>query len=138
MTFLATWGGLKDMNDSIGSTLKLEGLTMKFGGLTAVNDLSLEVPKGSIVGLIGPNGAGKTTVFNVITGFYQPTAGKILFREWIYLANNPMRCVLRNRTYFSKHQVVCQRDGASKRDGSLQRKDARKVVGAAVIAALHP
>jgi len=41
MTFLATWGGLKDMNDSIGSTLKLEGLTMKFGGLTAVNDLSL-------------------------------------------------------------------------------------------------
>jgi branched-chain amino acid transport system ATP-binding protein len=80
MTFLATWGGLKDMNDSIGSTLKLEGLTMKFGGLTAVNDLSLEVPKGSIVGLIGPNGAGKTTVFNLITGFYQPTAGKILFR----------------------------------------------------------
>ncbi|HPP13661.1 MAG TPA: ABC transporter ATP-binding protein [Acetomicrobium flavidum] len=64
-------------NDSI---LKLEGLTMTFGGLTAVKDLSINVPKGSIVGLIGPNGAGKTTVFNVITGFYEPTAGRVLFK----------------------------------------------------------
>ena len=52
---------------------------MQFGGLTAVNDLSFAVPEHSIVGLIGPNGAGKTTVFNMITGFYTPTQGKILF-----------------------------------------------------------
>jgi branched-chain amino acid transport system ATP-binding protein len=65
------------MNDYI---MRLEGMTMRFGGLTAVNDLSIEIPTGSIVGLIGPNGAGKTTVFNVITGFYQPTAGKVLFK----------------------------------------------------------
>jgi branched-chain amino acid transport system ATP-binding protein len=53
---------------------------MKFGGLTAVNDLTLDVPDNGLIGLIGPNGAGKTTVFNMITGFYRPTIGDILFR----------------------------------------------------------
>jgi branched-chain amino acid transport system ATP-binding protein len=55
--------------------LKVEHLTMRFGGLVAVNDLSFEVRKGDITALIGPNGAGKTTVFNCITGFYKPTEG---------------------------------------------------------------
>lgn len=59
--------------------LRTENLTMQFGGLTAVNDLSFAVPEHAIVGLIGPNGAGKTTVFNMITGFYTPTKGRILF-----------------------------------------------------------
>ena len=59
--------------------LRTENLTMQFGGLTAVSDLSFAVPEHSIVGLIGPNGAGKTTVFNMITGFYTPTKGRILF-----------------------------------------------------------
>ena len=53
--------------------LQVEHLTMRFGGLTAVNDLSFEARKGDITALIGPNGAGKTTVFNCITGFYKPT-----------------------------------------------------------------
>ena len=57
--------------------LKVEHLTMRFGGLTAVNDLSFEARKGEITALIGPNGAGKTTVFNCITGFYKPTSGTI-------------------------------------------------------------
>jgi branched-chain amino acid transport system ATP-binding protein len=57
--------------------LKLEHLTMRFGGLTAVNDLSFEAHKGDITALIGPNGAGKTTVFNCITGFYKPTEGML-------------------------------------------------------------
>lgn len=61
--------------------LKVSNLTMKFGGLTAVNDLSFEIKKGEIFGLIGPNGAGKTTVFNCITKFYDPTEGEILFRR---------------------------------------------------------
>jgi len=52
---------------------------MKFGGLTAVSDLSIEIPVNGIVGLIGPNGAGKTTVFNMITGVYTPTIGNIVF-----------------------------------------------------------
>ena len=52
--------------------LQLENITMQFGGVVAVNNLSLEVNKGEIVALIGPNGAGKTTAFNVITGVYSP------------------------------------------------------------------
>jgi branched-chain amino acid transport system ATP-binding protein len=59
--------------------LKLENLTMKFGGVTALNEVNLEVKEGEILALIGPNGAGKTTVFNVITGVYQATSGSIVF-----------------------------------------------------------
>jgi branched-chain amino acid transport system ATP-binding protein len=59
--------------------LQIEGLTKKFGGLTAVNDVSLSVEKGQIYSLIGPNGAGKTTVFNLISSVFKPTAGRILF-----------------------------------------------------------
>jgi len=57
--------------------LKVDHLTMRFGGLTAVGDLSFEAQAGQITALIGPNGAGKTTVFNCITGFYKPTEGMI-------------------------------------------------------------
>jgi len=59
--------------------LRTDSITMKFGGLTAVSDLSIEIPLHGIVGLIGPNGAGKTTVFNMITGVYTPTIGNIIF-----------------------------------------------------------
>ncbi|KAB3530870.1 ABC transporter ATP-binding protein [Alkaliphilus serpentinus] len=61
--------------------LKTDGITMKFGGLTAVKDLNLEINQGEIVALIGPNGAGKTTAFNMITGVYKPTEGKIHFSK---------------------------------------------------------
>ena len=61
--------------------LKVEHLTMRFGGLIAINDLSFTVNRGDITALIGPNGAGKTTVFNCITGFYKPTEGRIGFRH---------------------------------------------------------
>jgi branched-chain amino acid transport system ATP-binding protein len=57
--------------------LRVEHLTMRFGGLTAVNDVSFVAERGHITALIGPNGAGKTTVFNCITGFYKPTEGRI-------------------------------------------------------------
>ena len=57
--------------------LNVEHLAMRFGGLSAVDDLSFEAGRGDITALIGPNGAGKTTVFNCITGFYRPTAGRI-------------------------------------------------------------
>jgi branched-chain amino acid transport system ATP-binding protein len=59
--------------------LRLENVTMKFGGVTALNDVSFDVKPQEILGLIGPNGAGKTTVFNVITGVYQIGSGKIIF-----------------------------------------------------------
>jgi branched-chain amino acid transport system ATP-binding protein len=61
--------------------LRVEHLTMRFGGLVAINDFSFEVRSGSITALIGPNGAGKTTVFNCITGFYKPHQGRIALRH---------------------------------------------------------
>ena len=61
--------------------LKVEHLTMRFGGLTAVDDVSFEAGRREITALIGPNGAGKTTVFNCITGFYKPTEGAIELRQ---------------------------------------------------------
>ena len=63
----------------MSALLELNGLTMRFGGLTAVNELDLHVDEGEIFALIGPNGAGKTTVFNVTTGVYQATGGSITF-----------------------------------------------------------
>ncbi len=59
--------------------LNISNMTMKFGGLVAVNSFNASIDKGQIVGLIGPNGAGKTTVFNVITGVYRPTEGNVTF-----------------------------------------------------------
>ena len=59
--------------------LKLENLTMQFGGLVAVKDFLMDIRAGELVGLIGPNGAGKTTIFNMITGHYKPTAGRVIF-----------------------------------------------------------
>jgi len=61
--------------------LRTEGLAMRFGGLTAVSDFNISIEKNEIVGLIGPNGAGKTTAFNLITGVYRPSAGKIYFKD---------------------------------------------------------
>src|SRR4030088_658030 len=57
--------------------LRGEGLVKEFGGLVAVNDVSIEIPTHSIVSIIGPNGAGKTTLFNMLTGLYKPTRGRI-------------------------------------------------------------
>ncbi len=64
----------------MNTLLKLEDITMQFGGVVAVDNLSLEVGEGEIVSLIGPNGAGKTTAFNVVTGVYEPTNGRVSFQ----------------------------------------------------------
>jgi branched-chain amino acid transport system ATP-binding protein len=59
--------------------LELAGVTKRFGGLTAVSDVRFTVPAGELLGIIGPNGAGKTTLFNVISGYYRPESGRIVF-----------------------------------------------------------
>ena len=77
------------MSEKLENVLRMENITMQFGGVIAVNDLSIEVNKGEIVALIGPNGAGKTTAFNCITGVYQPTNGLINFMGRTIVRNHP-------------------------------------------------
>ena len=69
--------------------LHVENVTMQFGGVVAVNNLTLDVNEGEIVALIGPNGAGKTTAFNCVTGVYEPTNGRVAFRGETILQNHP-------------------------------------------------
>jgi branched-chain amino acid transport system ATP-binding protein len=73
--------------------LTVEHLTMRFGGLTAVDDLSFDIGRGDITALIGPNGAGKTTVFNCLTGFYKPTEGRITMRRGRNIAPERIRAL---------------------------------------------
>lgn len=75
--------------------LKLENVTVRFGGLKAVSELSFEIAEGELVGLIGPNGAGKTTVFNLITGVYQPTSGAITFAGKSVVGHRPYKVTAR-------------------------------------------
>ncbi len=82
--------------------LNVEHLTMRFGGLTAIDDLSFEAREGEITALIGPNGAGKTTVFNCITGFYKPTEGRLALRHGAASLWNDVETLTdsRNRSLF--------------------------------------
>ncbi|MDR1508068.1 MAG: ABC transporter ATP-binding protein [Synergistaceae bacterium] len=85
--------------------LETMGVTMRFGGLTAVNDVTLGIEKGSICGLIGPNGAGKTTLFNILSGVYKPTGGKILFEGEDITGLLPFKVNIKgiSRTYQTIH-----------------------------------
>nr|WP_326126438.1 ABC transporter ATP-binding protein [uncultured Oscillibacter sp.] len=71
------------------NVLKVENVTMQFGGVVAVDNMNLEINQGEIVALIGPNGAGKTTAFNVVTGVYQPTNGAVWFQGEKIVENHP-------------------------------------------------
>lgn len=100
--------------------LQVENATMQFGGVVAVNNLSLEVNKGEIVALIGPNGAGKTTAFNVITGVYQPTNGKVSFMDQPMIQNHPrgkMKKLYKGQNpelYVNEHTLVPTPDHITK------------------------
>ena len=84
--------------------LKVENATMQFGGVIAVDNLNLEVNEGEIVALIGPNGAGKTTAFNVITGVYAPTNGRITFDGECIVRNHPTGKM--KKLYKGKHPTM--------------------------------
>ena len=88
------------------NVLRLEDVTMQFGGVVAVNNLSLEVNKGEIVALIGPNGAGKTTAFNCITGVYQPTNGRISFMGEPILCAHPTGKMAKNYRGYNADKFV--------------------------------
>ncbi len=74
----------------------MQDITMQFGGVVAVNGLTLDVNQGEIVALIGPNGAGKTTAFNCVTGIYEPTYGKVDFMGETILSNTPKGKMIKN------------------------------------------
>ena len=75
--------------------LQFDNVTVQFGGLKAVGDLSFTIGEGELIGLIGPNGAGKTTVFNLITGVYEPTAGQISFAGKSVVGHRPYKITAR-------------------------------------------
>ena len=96
----------------MANALRLENITMQFGGVVSVNNLSLEVPEHQIIALIGPNGAGKTTAFNCITGVYQPTNGLIEFMGKPIVRNHPSGRAARsykgeNADMYAKESVLC-------------------------------
>ena len=80
---------MNNMENSVKNVLHMESITMQFGGVVAVNGLTLDVNEHEIVALIGPNGAGKTTAFNCVTGIYQPTFGSVSFNGEVILADTP-------------------------------------------------
>src|SRR5262249_25378513 len=82
----------------MSATLEIEGLTKRFGGVTAVGDCSFAVPQGSITALVGPNGSGKTTVFNLITGYLRPDAGAIRLDGSVVRRPDPTRLARRGLT----------------------------------------
>jgi len=80
---------------NIMANLELHHITVRFGGLVALSDLTFSLNKGEILGLIGPNGAGKTTVFNVLTGVYRPTSGDVRFNDKSLLGKRPHQILSR-------------------------------------------
>ncbi len=97
--------------------LRMEHITMQFGGVVAVNDLSLEVNDGEIVALIGPNGAGKTTAFNCITGVYEPTNGVVSLLDQPIIRNHPQ----------GKMQKLYQGENATAFTGKVLRPTPDKI-----------
>ena len=93
--------------------LQLRGLGRAFGGIVAVDDFSLDVRQGAIHGLIGPNGAGKTTTFNVISGFYAPSRGKVIYLgEDISGAEDERARRARADPHLSGHDLVSRAERA--------------------------
>lgn len=89
--------------------LRMENITMQFGGVVAVNNLSLDVPQGQIVALIGPNGAGKTTAFNCVTGVYQPTNGRVEFMGQTMICSHPTGKMKKTYLGSDKDKFVSQK-----------------------------
>ena len=110
---------MSNVQNNDNNVLRLENITMQFGGVVAINNLSMEVNKGEIVALIGPNGAGKTTAFNCITGVYEPTNGAVYFHNKPIAVNHPTGKMVKqyagiNGDQYLKQQVVNSPDKITK------------------------
>jgi branched-chain amino acid transport system ATP-binding protein len=114
-------------NPSMGKILEIENLSLAFGGVHALVEVSLAVEEGSITAVIGPNGAGKTSLFNSISGFYKPQAGRIVFEGTDITRHKPPRRAalglartFQNIALFQGMTVLdnikARRDGAARRD----------------------
>ena len=95
--------------------LSVNGLMMRFGGLLAVNNVSLELREREIVSLIGPNGAGKTTVFNCLTGFYKPTGGSIMLRDQHLVYDDDVALRQTTREAYEELQSLFEADSAAQK-----------------------
>ena len=105
----------------MSALLDLQRCTVRFGGLTAVSELDMQIGAHDLVGLIGPNGAGKTTVFNIVTGVYRPTTGNIRFAEQPIAGLRPHRIAGRGiaRT-FQNIRLVCVAERVRQRARGIQ------------------
>ncbi len=93
--------------------LELDNITVRFGGLVALSQLSFAINSGEIVGLIGPNGAGKTTVFNVLTGVYKASSGNVRFEGKSILGKPPHEIFSKGRgPHLSEHPPLFGHDGS--------------------------
>ena len=94
--------------------LSLEGVSKRFGGVTAVESISIDVPEGRILSIIGPNGAGKTSLLNMISGFYRPDTGTITLRgQRDITGSRPAEVAsARHRPHLPEHRAVQRHDGA--------------------------
>ena len=90
-----------------GPVLRTEGLTRRFGGLTALNNVNFEIERGEIRAIIGPNGAGKSTFFNCLTGVLRPSSGRILFNGEDITGLSPDRISLRGIALATEPQLLC-------------------------------
>ena len=97
--------------------LEVIKLGISFGGLRAVDDLSMKIEEGALVGLIGPNGAGKTTVFNMLTGVYRPTDGGIRLDNQNLIGKKPHDICKLGVAYVPEHPPVPKADRAGQRQG---------------------
>ena len=123
-------GADKDADLQARPLLAVRGLTIRFGGVTALDDVSFEVPRGAICGLIGPNGAGKTTLFNCISRLYDPGAGSIEFdgRPLSSCARHELAS-LGIAQNVPERRTVFDHDGARERVRRRARDGARRISG---------
>ena len=108
------------MTDNLLEATKLR---KEFGGLVACNDVDFVVPRGSIVSLIGPNGAGKTTFFNMLTGVYKPTSGKIMFLGEDVTGKPPHAITARGIGRIEEFPAALHRGGVDARSTGDARRD---------------